>query len=166
MNIENRFLTKNEMTRSCEPIKNVKRIILCGSNIKNVSSLKYRNYIDNFRFKDETYLSFHYIIDLNGNIIRCIPEEEISWSTNLFDIDSSSISLLILTDEYDNISIDSFNSQVKVIRELCEKYLLDPLEDVILNNGITGRRNPSYYLDNTYKFEKLRKQISENIWNE
>lgn len=42
------------------------------------SAVANRNYFQN----TSTSVSSHYIIGLDGEIIRCIPEDEISWCTN------------------------------------------------------------------------------------
>lgn len=165
MNIEDRVITINEMTRPGENLKKVKKIILSSTNLKNVSAVKCRNDIERLKYQAENYLSYHYIIDLDGNIVRCVPEDEISYSTNKFDIDSESISIAIVEDAENNISIKSFNSQMELIKMLCEKFLLDPLEDILILYDITGSRKPRYYLDNKYKLESLKRKISDNIWH-
>ncbi len=164
MNIEDRLITINEMTRPGENLKKVKRIILSSTNLKNVSAVKCRNDIERFKYQAENYLSYHYIIDLAGNIVRCVPEDEISYSTNKFDIDSESISIAIVEDDENNISTESFRVQIELIQNICESYLLNPLEDIYMIYDITGSRKPRYYIDNKFKFEDLKMQISDNIW--
>ena len=72
------YLNINEMTRTGEKIKKVENIIL--HSIGNMySTLEIcKKEMDNLMNQSNVYFSLHYVIDKEGNILNCIPEEEIS----------------------------------------------------------------------------------------
>ena len=79
MKIIEMLLTPNEYSRPKTPIRRVMAIVMHWTANPNVSALNNRNYFEAKKTDMGGYGSAHYIIGLDGEVIRCIPENEIAY---------------------------------------------------------------------------------------
>lgn len=152
MIIEERLISINESTRSGEKIDKVKKIILCG--IISDDTISARNNIENMRKIKDVYLSYHYLIGNDGKIIRCIPEDEISYCTYSIDTDLTSISIAIV-DDGKKIKRSTIENVCILINNICNRYNLDILSDVIMEYDVTLKRTPRQIVDNQLVFRAI-----------
>ena len=145
------LLDKSCMTRCKDYLKCIKRIIIHENINEGFDQVSERNYINNLKYQDEIYYSVHYIIGKGGKCIRCVPEDEVTYSTNnlVFDYTSISISYCFFNN-YGIIDEDIIDSLRKLILYLCQKYDIKYKKDICLHSDITGRRCPRYLCDNRY----------------
>lgn len=157
------YININEMNRTGESLKEVKGIILHSIGNLNSTLSICKNEIDNLSKQDNIYYSLHYIIDKNGDILNCIPETEISLSCRNIDENYYNISIgCIPCDNKGKFSDDTINSLVSLLSSLINKYNLS--KDCIFRHyDITGKRCPSYYVDNCIKFEEIKEKIKIDI---
>ncbi len=114
---------------------------------------------------------------MTGDVLVVIPDNEISYgcaNNNYYYIESG------LCDElgkYPNDSIYSIEcthtmddgsmslatrlTLVERLADLCIKYDLSPLEDIILHYNITGKNCHKYFVDNENEFIELKEQVDE-----
>ena len=57
------------------------------------SAIANRNYFESLKNTHKTYASSHYIIGLNGEIIRCIPEDEVAFHAGSRSMNRKSIGI-------------------------------------------------------------------------
>ena len=81
MNIEQKLLTPNKYSRPQIPLKSVTKIAVHYVGNPNTSAIANRNYFENQKNAGR-YVSSHFIVGLQGEIIQCIPLDEISYCTN------------------------------------------------------------------------------------
>ena len=107
--------------------------------------------------------SWHYVIYKEGNILNCIPEEEISLSCRKIDTNYYAVSIgCIPCDESGKFSKKTIDSLVMLASNLCIKYNLEA-KNVLRHYDITLKRCPLYYVDNSVMFEEIRKRIKIDI---
>lgn len=90
MQITENFLTPNKYSRPQIALKNVTKIAVHYVGNPNSSAIANRNYFENQK-NGGRYVSSHFIIGLQGEIIQCIPLDEISYCTNQVNTYSVSI---------------------------------------------------------------------------
>lgn len=157
------YLNINEMTRTGEKIKKVENIIL--HSIGNMySTLEIcKKEMDNLMNQSNVYFSLHYVIDKEGDILNCIPEEEISLSCRKIDTNYYAVSIgCIPCDESGKFSKKTIDSLVMLASNLCIKYNLES-KNILRHYDITTKRCPLYYVDNSVMFEEIRKRIKIDI---
>lgn len=112
----------------------------------NTSAEANRNYFQNA----ERSVSSNYIVGLKGEVIRCIPDDEISWCTN----QANGYTVSIETCHPDNTGIfndDTYKSLVELTAMLCNKYNLNPLKNgVIRHFDVTGKVCPKCFVAKKY----------------
>lgn len=106
------------------------------------SAVANRNYFQN----TSTSVSSHYIIGLDGEIIRCIPEDEISWCTN--QANSYTISIENCHPSSDGIfNNKTYESLVELCADICKRWGLDPLNGGIIRHfDVTGKVCPKGFV--------------------
>lgn len=102
------------------------------------SAISNRNYFQT----TSTSVSSHYIVGLDGEVIRCIPEDEISWCTN--QANSYTISIECCHPKSDGIFNDkTYKSLVELCADICKRWKLDPLKNGIIRHfDVTGKVCP------------------------
>lgn len=90
MNIMEMLLTPNAYSRPKKPLSIALGIVMHWTANPKVSALNNRNYFESKKTGMGGYGSAHYIIGLEGEIIRCIPENEIAYHCGSNKIDPES----------------------------------------------------------------------------
>lgn len=106
------------------------------------SALANRNYFQS----TSTAVSSHYVIGLEGEIIRCIPEDEVSWCTN--QANSYTISIECCHPSTDGIFNGlTYKSLVELCADICKRWELNPLDRGIIRHfDVTGKVCPKCFV--------------------
>lgn len=89
--VEQMLLTPNEYSRPQIPLKKVNSVVVHYTANPGTSAEANRNYFENLRINKTTSASSHFVIGLEGEIVQCIPLDEISYASNDRNIDTISI---------------------------------------------------------------------------
>ncbi|SHO52106.1 peptidoglycan recognition protein family protein [Anaerocolumna xylanovorans] len=156
--ITENLLTPNPYSRSEEPLKKVKGIVIHYTANPGTSAEANRNYFENLKSQRETSASSHFIIGLEGEILQCIPLDEISFASNDRNVDTISIECCH-PDATGKFNEKTYASLVALSAWLCSKYRLDE-KDILRHYDITGKLCPLYYV----KHEDAWNTLKENIF--
>jgi N-acetylmuramoyl-L-alanine amidase CwlA len=161
LNIDKQYLTPNKYSRPQTPLKKVTKIAVHYVGNAGSSAQGNRNYFESLKDK-HLYASSHYIIGLNGEIIQCIPEEEISYATN--QANSYSISIECCHPKADGKFNDkTLNSLIELCVYLCKKYNLNPLADIIRHYDVSGKKCPLYWVTNPNEFILFKNTVKKRL---
>lgn len=149
MNIRKYYISESLNTRRKDKINKVKYLIVTSSNIPGADCLKNRLKIEMNKNIDNEY-SCHYIIDLNGNILQIIPEEECSICSNVIDYDSCSISIMLCVGYNNYYSEMEIKRLKELINDIQERHGLTD-DSIIFENDINGSRRPYILCDERIK---------------
>lgn len=106
------------------------------------------------------YASAHYIIGLQGEIIYAVPEKEIAYTSN--SANAYSIGIECCHPLWDGKFTDAtYNSLVELCADLCERYGLNPLTDIIRHYEITQKICPKWFVDHPEEFNIFRNKVSD-----
>ena len=90
MEIDDNLLTINEYSRSGKKLKEVLAIVLHYTANSGASALANRNYFESRKLGKDGYGSAHYIVGLNGEVIRCVPDDEVAFHCGTSKLDPKS----------------------------------------------------------------------------
>lgn len=151
MNVIKKFITPNKYSRPQKQINRIKGLVIHWVANPNSSAMKNVLYFENRKYGKDDYGSAHEIIDLNGDIIVCIPENEISYNCGSKSYTKESLSVLGSSPNYYTYSIECThidwdgkmtNETYKALIErcvfLCKKFNLNPLTDIWLHKEVVG----------------------------
>ena len=163
MKIEDKLLTINPYSRSGEKQKDIQYIVIHWVGNANTSATANRNYFNNLAKTHSTSASSHYIIGLNGEIIRCIPDDEVAFHSGSYSMNRKSIGIEDCHPDWNGkFTDDTYNALVELCADLCKKYGIS-INNVIRHYDVTGKSCPKYYVEHQDEWNKLKQDIYNKI---
>lgn len=162
LDIEEDYLTENPYSRPGTKLGKVKKIVVHYTANPGTGAHANRNYFEGLSESGDTYASSHFIIDLNGNIIQCIPLNEVAYASN--EANSYSISIECCHEDAEGeFNTSTYNNCVELVARLCEYYQLDPAKDVLRHYDITGKECPLYYVRHPEEWELFLSYVAKEM---
>ena len=168
MVIQDKLLTPNKYSRRQKP-NNPKMIVMHYVGNPSTSALANRNYFESLKAGlklsngDYRFASSHVIIGLNGEIIRCIPdnEEAIHASDSVVNVSSIGVEMCHpdWTGKFNEATV---KSAIEYCADICKTYNLNPLEDIVRHFDIPKSKRkdcPRYWVAYPSEFEKFKKDV-------
>lgn len=118
------------------------------------TAMQNRNYFN----QPTTTVSSHFIVGLDGEIVQCVPLDEISSATNHRNSDTISIEVCH-PDTTGEFNAKTYGSLVRLCDWLCEQYGLEA-SDLIRHYDVTGKQCPLYYVENPEAWEQLVQDVA------
>lgn len=147
LNIKEEFLTVNEYSRPGIELEQVKKIVVHYTGNPGATAQGNRDYFESLAENPVTSASSHFIIGLDGEIIQCVPLNEVAYASNEANSYSISIECCHPTEDGE-FTTATYNQCVALVAELCNYYHLNPENDVIRHYDVTGKECPRFYVDN------------------
>lgn len=163
LNINKSYLTPNPYSRPQNPLLKVNSIVIHYTGNPGTTAKSNRNYFENLQFKKTTSASSHFIIGLEGEIIQCIPLNEISYASNNRNNDTISIENCH-PDNTGKFTDETYESLVALVATLCYTYNLDK-DDIIRHYDITKKKCPLYFVDHEDEWELFKNDVMNYISN-
>ena len=152
MTIQEMFLTPNKYSRPQIPLKDVKKVVVHYVGNPNTSALANRNYFENCK-EGGRYVSSHYIVGLKGEIIQCVPLDEVAYCSN--QANSYSISIETCHPKSDGIFNDNtYVSLCELCAMLLKKFNLTT-NDLIRHYDVTRKTCPLHWTPTKYQSETV-----------
>ena len=157
MTITNNYLTPNQYSRPCIKRTQTTKIAVHYVGNPNTSALANRNYFENC--KDiHKYVSSNYIVGLRGEVICCVPDEEIAYCTN--QANPYSVSIEVCHPKSDGVFADcTYISLCELCAMLLKKYKLTVNDlirhyDIVRTDG-TRKQCPLHWVPTKYQSEAV-----------
>jgi N-acetylmuramoyl-L-alanine amidase CwlA len=151
------LLTINEYSRPGLAIDAVNGIVVHYTANPGTTAEQNRGYFEGLAESGETYSSSHFIIGLDGEIIQCIPCNEIAYASNERNSDTISIECCI-PDETGEFSDATYDALVELVTWLMGRYDLDA-EDVIRHYDVTGKNCPKYFVEHEAAWQQFHNDL-------
>ena len=113
------------------------------------SALANRNYFNNLAKNHSRYVSSNYIIGIDGEVIECVPPDEIAYCTNQANAYSVSIECCH-PDETGKFTDATETSLAELCVYLLDRYHLTA-DDIIRHYDVTGKQCPLYWSPTKYQ---------------
>ena len=163
MELINKLLTINPYSRSGEKQGNIEYIIIHYVGNPNTSAIANRNYFNNLANTHLTYASSQYIVGLNGEIIQCIPDDEVAFHSGSYAMNRKSIGIEVCHPDWEGkFNNKTYKSLIELCAYLCKKYDI-PVSHIIRHYDVTGKDCPLYYVKNPNEWDKLKLDVQKEI---
>ena len=157
------LLDENEWSRPGEPLKKVNAIVLHYVGNPGTTAQANRNYFESLADGQlQTYASSHFIVGLEGEVIQCVPLDEIAYASNSRNGDTVSIEVCH-PDGAGRYGPETYDRVVELTAWLCREFRLDPEEDVIRHYDVTGKQCPLYYVEHPEAWDALRAGVAAEL---
>ena len=161
MQIEKALLTPNKYSRPCKKLCEVSKIVIHWVGNPNSSAQANRNYFESLKTK-KVYASAHYIIGLEGEILLCVPEDEIAYHATIANMDSIGIENCH-PDWEGKFNSRTYESLIELCVDLCRRYELDPETDLLRHYDISKKLCPKYYVLNENAWTMLKMDVKNKM---
>lgn len=176
MTINEQLLTINEYSRPAKELHEVKGIVVHWVANPMSTAQANKDFFENRKHGGLGYGSAHYIIGLKGEIIRCIPENELSYNCGAKEYKFDALKLLGNYPNSTTIGIEcchldwtgkmtqeTYSSLIGLTLELCRKYKLNPLKQVLLHYEITGKDCHKWFVDNPAEWQNFKQAVANTM---
>ena len=175
----NAVLTPNQWSRPQIRLRPVRGIVMHYVNNAGTSALFNRNFFENRKRGRTGFGSAHYIVDLTGMVVLCVPPNEIAYhcgedrtrgllylpaALDKFGSWPNSCTLgieLCHLDAEGRFTEETQDAAACLVADLCERHDLDPVRDVVRHYDVTSKLCPLYWVNNGAAFDAF-KQVAIN----
>ena len=171
MNIQNNYLTVNQYSRPKIAIKAVKGVVIHWVANPNSSAQANRNYFEGLKVGKKnnnggmTYASAHYIVGLDGEIIACIPENEMAYHAS--SANGTHLGIEVCHKDWEGqFTTPTYEALIELVADICKRYKLNPLTDIIRHYDVTGKNCPKYYVSHNEEWIRLKNDINKRLEKE
>ena len=152
------YLPVNEYSRPGKELKKVNAVVIHYVGNPGTTAAQNRSYFENIIETGEAYVSSHFIVGLDGEIIQCVPLDEISYASNERNDDTIAVESCH-PDETGAYNKATYESLVKLTAYLCILYNLNPDKDIIRHYDVTGKECPKYFVDYENEWNLFKAQV-------
>lgn len=161
--VEQEFLKPNPFSRPQRKLRAVKGVVIHYTANPGAGARANRDY---FNTLDGMYASAHYIVGLSGEIIQCLPLDEMAYHVGAAGYKLPAISAL--SDYPNNCTIGiemcingageltgyTYTSTVALTAFLCNNFSL-PVSQVFRHYDVTGKLCPKMFVDEPKRWLKF-----------
>lgn len=155
------LLTVNKYSRPGTPIDPITGIVVHYTANPGTSARQNRNYFEGLKDSHDTSASSHFVIGIEGELIQCIPCNEIAYASNDRNHDTIAIECCI-PDETGKFADDTYDTLIHLLAWLCGRYDLTT-DAIIRHYDVTGKACPKYYVENETAWEQLKADVNRYI---
>lgn len=159
--IEEDFIVENEFSRPGEPLEKIEKIFIHYTANPGTSAAQNRSYFASLAETGETSASSHFVIGYEGEIIQCLPLDEIGYAVKENNFDSVSIECCY-QDEDGKFTKKTYNQLIELVTWLLHEYNLTPA-DVYRHYDAGGKNCPKYYVENEYAWKQFKVDLRKEI---
>lgn len=155
------FLTPNEYSRPGERLTEVTEIFVHYTANAGTSAAQNRSYFENLGITGETSASAHFVIGYEGEIIQCLPLDEIGYAVKEHNFNSVSIECCYLQED-GKFTEETYQSLMKLLGWLMSEYDLGP-SAVKRHYDSGGKLCPLYYVEHEDAWNRLKEDLKAYI---
>ena len=159
--ISENLLPINEYSRPGTPLTKVKGVVIHYTGNPGTTASQNRSYFESLAETKTTKASSHYIIGLSGEIIQCVPLDEIAYASNERNADTISIECCI-NNEAGKFNDKTYDALVQLTAWLVGEYDLK-ISDIIRHYDVTGKNCPKYFVEHESAWEDFKLDVEKYI---
>lgn len=160
--IDMQLLTRNKYSRPGKKTKGVKYIVIHYLGNPGTTAQENRDYFESLKDLKDVSMSSNYIVGLDGEIIQCVPDDEVAYASNSANKESISI---------ENCNIDhtgkflkkTYISLVMLTAYLVDEYGLER-DQIIRHYDVTGKDCPLYFVEDEEAWETFKDDVMHYLY--
>lgn len=163
-----KFVRVNKYSRPGLKLKDVKKLVLHWTANPGASAANHFTYFDRTAIQAQRYASAHIFVDKN-EAINIIPLDEVAYHANdgtyrgvpelKPNANFLSVGVEMCVEKDGTFHPDTIARTEDVFVELCKKFKLDPIKDIVRHYDITHKNCPAPWVKNRQAFEDFKKRV-------
>lgn len=172
-------MSVNPYSRPGTKLKSIKGVVVHWVGNAGSSALANRNYFESLKKQTvrqgARYASSHFIVGLSGEVIQCLPVDEMAYHVGAFTYKDEAIRKLSAYPNNCTIGIElchpdwsgrfnhaTLEATIDLTAWLLHKYNLS-YDYIFRHYDITGKNCPKYFVDNEKAFEEFKAMVNEIV---
>lgn len=181
--VKEAYLTPNQYSRPQIKLRAVQGIVMHYVQNPGTSAMFNRNWFERRRYGKTGFGSAHFIVDLTGDILVCVPPNEIAYhcgedrkagfyytdlARDRFGTWPNAVTLgieLCHLDVNGRFTDETKGAAAHLCACLCEQYNLDPYYDIVRHFDITTKLCPKFFVDYPTAFLRFKEEAKRRMLN-
>jgi N-acetylmuramoyl-L-alanine amidase len=177
MNIQRDLLTVNPFSRPGKKLSDIKALVIHWTGNAGSTAKQNRDYFESLKGQSlncasARYASAHFIVGVSGEVVQCIPSEEMAYHVGAKTYtpealgrlghypNNCAIGIELCHPESDGrFAIETLNSATELCGLLCVQAGLNPLHDIWRHYDITGKDCPMWFVERPEEFEEFKRGV-------
>ena len=151
------FLPMNVYSRPGETLPAVKDIFVHYTANPGTSAAQNHSYFEQQKDMHEASVSAHFIIGYEGEIIQCVPLDEIAYAVQTRNYDSISIECCYVSED-GSFTKATYDSLISLLAWLTDTYGLDT-DHILRHYDCGGKKCPLYYTEHEDAWVQLKADV-------
>ena len=160
--VDVQLIDVNEYSRPGTKLDAVNGIVVHYVANPGTSAAANRSYFAGLAQTGSTYASSNFIIGLEGEVLQCVPADEIAYASNSRNKDTLSIENCH-PDETGKFTDATYDSLVKLCADICLQFDLDPATDIIRHHDVTGKLCPKYFVEHEDAWHTFLSDVADAV---
>ena len=153
------LLPINPYSRCGDKLRRVNSIVIHYVENAGSTAAQNRDYFANLADTHETSASSNLIVGLDGEVLLCVPLDEVAYCSHPRNYDT--ISIEFCHPDRDGWPTQAtYDSLVRLTAWLCDLYGLDGVKDVIRHFDVSGKECPRYYVQNQDEWAGFKRDVA------
>ena len=162
MKLTEMLLPVNPYSRPGTKVQGPEKIVVHYVGNPGSTAKNNRDYFANLAKTHYTYVSSHYVVGLEGEVIRCIPEDEIAYgvsnrNANVLHIECCHPDA---TGKFHPATEDSL---AELLADICHRHGLDPQKDIVRHYDLSGKLCPLWYVSHPEDWDALKDRVKRML---
>ena len=149
--VERQLLPVNEYSRPGEKLTAVNGVVVHYTGNPGTTAEQNRSYFAGLAQSGEPYASSNFVIGLEGEILECVPLDEVAYASSQRNYDTLSIEVCH-PDDTGEFAQASYDALVKLVQWLVDTYGLER-DQILRHYDVTGKECPRYYVQHPEAWE-------------
>lgn len=155
------LLTVNEYSRPGTHTDGICGVVVHYTANPGSTAQNNRDYFENLKDTKDNQVSSNFIVGLEGEIIQCIPTDEVAYASNSRNNDTVSIECCH-PDETGAFTEATYRSLVELVAFLCGKFDLT-MDEIIRHYDVTGKDCPKYFVEHEDAWRQFKTDVAAYI---
>lgn len=151
------LLPVNDYSRPGTELKEINAIVVHYVGNPGTTAAQNRTYYARLAENHETKVSSNFLVGLDGEILQCVPVNEVAFCSNWRNDDTISIECCH-PDGTGQFNEATYASLVRLTAWLCYKLDIES-SDVIRHYDVSGKECPKYFVDNEDEWEDFKAEV-------
>ena len=159
--IQVELLSQNPHSRPGFKTERIRGIVIHYTANPGSTAMQNRNYFEGLKDTGLTDASSHFVVGLEGDIVQCVPTNEVAYASNNRNSDTISIETCHWNED-GAYTEETYESMVQLTAWLCKKFDLTE-EDVIRHYDIKGKICPKYFVEHEEAWEQFKQDVKARL---
>ena len=159
--IQVELLSQNPHSRPGFRTERIRGIVIHYTANPGSTAMQNRNYFEGLKDTGLTDASSHFIVGLEGEIVQCVPTNEVAYASNNRNSDTISVETCHWNED-GAYTEETYESMVQLTAWLCKKFDLTE-EDVIRHYDIKGKICPKYFVEHEEAWEQFKQDVKARL---